>query len=208
MGRAFAGALQAPLIASTTTRLLVELNRSPHHRSLFSSITRDLPSEEREFILKRWYRPHRASVVQAIEHELKRNRRVVHLAMHTFTPVYDGVTRSTDVGLLFDPARPIERRLCRSWQQRLRDARPGLTTHRNQPYRGVSDGLGTALRQRWPASKYAAIELEVNQRFALGSAATWNRLLDVLITTCRVALEETAGTPRRSTKRRELTQRG
>lgn len=189
MGRAFADAFAVPLIASTTTRLLVELNRSPHHRSLFSTITRPLPAEQREEILERWYWPHRQQVVDAVDHELARADAVIHLAMHTFTPVLDGKERTTDIGLLFDPARRLERAFCTRWQRLLRDARPDLTIHRNQPYRGVSDGLQTTLRRQWPESKYAGVELEVNQRFATGLAREWTGLIAVLTATCRSALE-------------------
>ncbi len=188
MGRAFAAALHAPLIASTTTRLLVELNRSPHDRALFSKITRPLPDAQREQILRDYYHPHRRQVEQAIESALGRSQRVVHLAMHTFTPVLDGVVRRTDVGLLFDPSRRAERLLCTRWQAALRQARPELTVHRNQPYRGVSDGIQTTFRRRCPAARYAAMELEVNQRFAAGSRTAWRRLVADLVATCRAAL--------------------
>ena len=188
MARAFARGFDAPLIASTTTRLLVELNRSPHHRSLFSTITRDLPDAEKAEIWRRWYDPHRRRVVEEIQRSLSRADVVLHLAMHTFTPVFDGVTRTTDIGLLFDPSRPLEKRLCTAWQHALREARPDLTIHRNQPYRGVSDGLGTALRRDWPASRYAAMELEVNHRFAIGPAPPWRQLIRTLVHTCHEAI--------------------
>lgn len=187
LARVFARDLCAPLIYSTTTRLLVELNRSEHHRALFSAITRDLPAPEKQRILERWYHPHRRRVVECAQRGIDEAGAVLHLAMHTFTPVLDGVTRSTDVGLLFDPSRAFERRFCTRWQRLLRGVRPDLTIHRNRPYRGVSDGLGTSLRRRWPASKYAAVELEVNQKFALGPRAAWRALIGDLMATARAA---------------------
>lgn len=189
MGRAFAKGFDVPLVASTTTRLLVELNRSPDHRSLFSEITRDLPETEKEEILQRWYEPHRRRVVEEIRRGLPRADTVLHLAMHTFTPVLDGEIRTTDVGLLFDPSRAIEKHWCVGWQQALRRLRPDLAIHRNRPYRGVSDGLGTALRRQLPAAKYAAMELEVNQRFAIGPQSPWRQLLRDLVRTCHEAID-------------------
>jgi len=189
MGRAFAKALDAPLVASTTTRLLVELNRSPHHRSLFSAITRSLSEQERNRILHRWYRPHRQRVVNQIYRALDQANAVIHLAMHTFTPVLDGKVRTTDIGLLFDPARRLERTFCTRWQGLLREARPDLVIHRNQPYRGVSDGLQTTLRDLWPASRYAGMELEVNQRLAAGPARDRRQLFRALVATCQRTIE-------------------
>ncbi len=189
LGRAFARALRAPLIVSTTTRLLVELNRSERHRSLFSAITRSLPDEERQHILERWYHPHRRRVIEHVRRGILNAGAVFHLAMHTFTPVLDGLRRTTDIGLLFDPSRALERRFCTRWQDRLREARPDLTIHRNQPYRGVSDGLGTSLRRFWPDSKYVAVELEVNQKFALGSNRDWRQIIADLVDACRASLD-------------------
>ena len=42
---------------------------------------------------------------------------------------------------------------------------PGLRVRKNQPYRGVSDGLTKVLRGRFPDPGYAGLELEVSQRF-------------------------------------------
>ena len=50
LARDFAAALDAELVYSTTSRLLVELNRSAWHRSLFSEVSRTLPEDERRRI--------------------------------------------------------------------------------------------------------------------------------------------------------------
>src|SRR5688572_9101508 len=54
--------LRAPLLYSTVSRLVVDLNRSAHHPKLFSEFTRPLPAEERARILRRHYLPHRHAV--------------------------------------------------------------------------------------------------------------------------------------------------
>ncbi len=58
MARAF----RAPLAASTITRLLVELNRSPWNHRLFSEATRELPAHKREHIVASNYAPYRNEV--------------------------------------------------------------------------------------------------------------------------------------------------
>ena len=60
MARALAMAFAAPLVASTVSRLLVDLNRSVGHPRLHSEATRKAPAEMRERILKRYYQPYRA----------------------------------------------------------------------------------------------------------------------------------------------------
>ena len=60
MARALAREFAAPLVASTVSRLLVDLNRSAAHRSVFSEATRAAPAALRATILERHYRPYRA----------------------------------------------------------------------------------------------------------------------------------------------------
>jgi predicted N-formylglutamate amidohydrolase len=89
---------------------------------------------------------------------------VWHVAVHSFTPVLDGVVRTADIGLLYDPRRPRELVTARAWRAALRDTVPALRVRSNYPYRGVSDGLTRALRRRLGDRDYVGIELEVNQR--------------------------------------------
>lgn len=164
--RFLADALGAPLFAATVTRLLVDLNRSPDHPCVFSDITRPLPEEERAAILRRYYAPHRERIAAAVEARVTEGDTVLHLAVHSFTPVLDGQVRRAELGLLYDPARPREARFCAAWKGRLDESDAGWHTRRNYPYRGVSDGLTTALRRRF-GPRYLGIELEINQRFFL-----------------------------------------
>lgn len=97
LARRMAGANGVPLYAATTTRQLVDLNRSIGHRQLFSPLTRALPPATRQGIVERHYRPHRDRVVADIAGHVKAGRRVVHIASHSYTPVLDGVARRADV---------------------------------------------------------------------------------------------------------------
>jgi predicted N-formylglutamate amidohydrolase len=160
--RALGAAWRAPLIHAETSRLLVDLNRSPGHPALFPPFIRTLPEPRRALILARHYFPHRERIERWIAERVRRGRTVVHIAVHSFTPVLDGRARSADIGLLYDPARPLERLICGRWQAALR-RESGLRVRRNYPYRGVSDGLTRHLRQRFPPHAYAGIELEINQ---------------------------------------------
>ena len=96
MARDLADGLGAPLVCSTTTRLLVDLNRSVGHPRLFSEVTRGLPPAERERILEEHYRPYRR---QAEDWVATQRRPVVHVSSHSFTPVLDGEVRNADIFL-------------------------------------------------------------------------------------------------------------
>ena len=160
VARSLARAMDADLIASTTTRLLIDLNRSPHNPAIFSEISRGLGRDRREALLARYHGPHWDRVRAAIA---ARPGEVLHLAVHSFTPVWRGAKRTFAMGLLYDPGRRRERHLAAAWQRRLRAELPLLGVRRNAPYRGDADGLTTALRRELPAERYLGLELELNQ---------------------------------------------
>jgi predicted N-formylglutamate amidohydrolase len=149
---------------STVTRLLVDLNRSPHHPRVFSEWTRSLDRTGRAGLLASHHTPHRQHLAEAVGDVVAGGERLIHLGVHTFTPVLDGVARRADVALLYDPARPGERALCAGWAAALARRLPALAVRRNQPYRGATDGLTTWLRGLYPDAGYLGIEIEVNQR--------------------------------------------
>src|SRR5688572_10798383 len=133
LARDFAAAFDAELVYSTTSRLLVELNRSPNHPQLFSAITQNLAREERQRLLERYYFPYREWVESAVRQSVERGQRMLHVSCHSFTPKLDGVERRADVGLLYDPRRPAEAAFCAAWQRELGSADPRLAVRRNYP---------------------------------------------------------------------------
>ncbi len=183
LARDFARSLDAPLVYSTTSRLLIELNRSLHHPQLLSPWSRGIPQEE---LVRRHYRPYRDALERQVAAGLRRAARVVHLSCHSFTPRLAGVVRTADVGLLFDPRRGAEAALCGRWQAALR-ARAPLRVKRNYPYRGSADGLTTDLRARF-GPRYLGLELEVSQKFPRGDLRRWRRLRRVLVESFAEAL--------------------
>jgi predicted N-formylglutamate amidohydrolase len=176
LARTCARRLKAPLHFATVTRLLVELNRSVRHPSLFSVATRSLPAIERESLLEKHYFPFRNRVAADIEAAIERGARVIHLSFHTFTPNLDGDVRRADIGLLYDPRRAGETAFCSLLKSAINNRRPDLIVRKNYPYTGKSDGFTTTLRKKWDAAAYLGIELEVNQRWPLGDRPAWRRL--------------------------------
>jgi predicted N-formylglutamate amidohydrolase len=175
LARRLAAAFGAPLVAGTVTRLLVDLNRSPHNPRAFSEITRPLPRTERVSLLERFHRPHWDGVRARLADAVRARRRVLHVGVHSFTPVLDGVTRKPDVALLYDPARRRERELAATWTRALARAASTRVVRRNDPYRGFSDGLPTAMRREHDERSYVGVEIEVNQRHvgARGQFPAW-----------------------------------
>jgi len=188
LARQMATALDAPIFASTTTRLLIDLNRSLGHRQLFSEFTRELAPAERQQIIARHYRPHRDSVEGEIARRVAMLQPVVHIASHSFTPVLDGVVRRADVAWLYDPRRTGEVSFVMRWMAAFAQRAPGLPLRRNNPYRGRGDGLTSLLRKRYADAAYVGIELEVNQRFVAQGGAAWTALRLALVESLGAAL--------------------
>lgn len=154
---------RVPAITSQYTRLLVELNRSINHPDLFSEVVSYLPEDEKQAILKKYYYPYRKKVEAIISKNVSSKHRVLHLSIHSFTPIWEGMMRSCDIGFLYDPQRDGEREFCKNWKENIRKIDPDLRLRYNYPYRGVSDGLTTYLRKKFSSQEYIGIELEVNQ---------------------------------------------
>ena len=89
--------------------------------------------------------------------------KVIHLGIHSFTPVLNGVEREADVGILYDPSRPAEAALAETLIKSIHEFYPQLSIRRNYPYLGKSDGLTTTLRQKF-GTAYVGLEIEINQK--------------------------------------------
>jgi len=187
MARAMAKAFRAPLVTSTISRLLIDLNRSIGHPHLFSVVTRGAPAKLRAKIVEQHYVPYRLQVERLVRQSVSRGQRVIHISSHSFTPELDGKVRRADVGLLYHPARRAETELCARWKASLAAFAPALRVRRNYPYAGKGDGLVSHLRLRFPRGAYVGIELEVNQRIVLAAGRRWTALRGVLIDSLRAA---------------------
>ncbi len=187
MARALARAFDAPLVTSTVTRLLIDLNRSIGHPQLFSAATRDAPAKLRTEIAERHYLPYRAQVEHLVRRSVSRGRRVIHVSSHSFTPELDGKVRRADVGLLYHPGRQGEVEVCARWKASLAAMAPELRVRRNYPYAGKGDGLTAHLRRGFPPGAYVGIELEINQRIVLAGGLRWTALRAMLVDSLRAA---------------------
>lgn len=192
MAKELAAALGAPLVASTVSRLLVDLNRSIGHPRFHLDVVRSAGPQLREAIVERYYRPYRTKAEHHVHRAVARGKRVVHVSSHSFTPELDGDVRTADVGLLYDPARPGEVALCERWKAALLALAPHLNVRRNYPYAGKGDGLTNHLRKRYPPRLYVGVELEINQKYPTGSAREWIALRRAIVESLRLALAASA----------------
>jgi predicted N-formylglutamate amidohydrolase len=186
VARAFGRQLGVTPFVGSVTRLVVDLNRSPRNRNLFSRYTRSLPAEQRAAAMAQHYWPYRRAVEDAVVRYLTAGATVLHVSTHSFTPVLRGEVRHCDVGFLYDPRRGDEVRFVEAWYAALVAAAPTLVLRRNYPYSGVSDALVTHLRRRYGSRGYVGTELEVNQKHVGG--ARWHALVELLAASLTAAV--------------------
>ena len=149
------------------SRLVVDLNRSLDHPNLHSTFVTNQNLIDLQYYIDLYYNPLRTSVRSLIAQQIAEGHRVLHVSVHSFTPVLAGEIRQADVGVLYDPACKAEDAFCTKWQHAMHQVNPKLCVRLNYPYLGTDDGHTTALRQEFLQEDYLGVELEVNQKYFL-----------------------------------------
>ncbi|TXD53268.1 MULTISPECIES: N-formylglutamate amidohydrolase [unclassified Polaribacter] len=152
-------------IYSTTSRLLIELNRSLHHKNLFSEFSKSLSTSEKEKIITSYYLVYRNKVAKIIQKYIEQGNKVMHISVHSFTPVLNAIERNCDIGLLYDSSLTHEKAFAHQMKTALLQQDATLNVRYNYPYLGKADGFTTSLRKEFPEN-YIGIELEINQKYA------------------------------------------
>ena len=145
------------------SRLLIEVNRSLQHSQLFSSISKSFSEQQKRELIEEYYRPYREEIQKKIYTYVKQGESVLHLSVHSFTPILNGDTRNTEVGLLYDPRRSEEKKWAMHFKKNLHAHLSNQRIRMNYPYLGKADGFTTSLRHQFQ-ERYIGIELELNQK--------------------------------------------
>jgi predicted N-formylglutamate amidohydrolase len=162
----------------TFSRLFVDLNRTITNKSAFSEYYGKLEASDKANAEKvkaeatAYWKEYRANVERFMTQNIGKGSKaagnkgaaIVHLGIHSFTPVLNGKPRNTDIGILYDPARPQERVYANVIKNEIKRLYPHMKVRFNYPYKGTSDGLTTSLRKKF-GSRYVGIEIEINQKF-------------------------------------------
>ncbi|WP_452228709.1 N-formylglutamate amidohydrolase [Lacinutrix sp. MEBiC02404] len=149
---------------SETSRLLIELNRSLHHKNLFSEFSKQLSENEKEKLISRYYLEYREGLEAVLAKLLKPNKKVVHISVHSFTPILNDKKRDCDIGLLYDSRIASEKAFSKNLKKEILKLDNTLNVRFNYPYLGKADGFTTHLRKQFHKN-YIGIELEINQKF-------------------------------------------
>lgn len=163
-----AAALHAPAVLARFSRLLVDPNRPLDSDTLFRARaegapvelnTRALDDRERASRIAHLWEPfHRA-----LDRTTAASHAEVLFSVHTFTPVYEGVPRAVEIGVLFDEEETLARRIAAVL------AEGGWRVELNEPWSG-KDGLIYSPARHAKAHGRRPVELEVRQDLAVDPA--------------------------------------
>ena len=153
-------------ISNTTSRLLIELNRSLHHKNLFSEFSKTLSTSEKKELINSYYLVYRNKVEDSIRNYIREGYEVLHISVHSFTPILNSIERNCDIGLLYDPSNINEKEFSHEFRKKILEQNSLLNVRYNYPYLGRMDGFTTYLRKQFQYN-YVGIEIEVNQNYVL-----------------------------------------
>jgi len=139
--------LDAPLVNQNISRLVYDCNRPPDAQSAVPKISEiyaipgnaNLSATDRQARVDRFYEPFRKKLAAFIDHQIAANGNgtgaPVLVTIHSFTPVYFGEQRNTEIGILHDAdSRLADAMLrCAKVDRQFR-------FDRNEPY-GPADGV-------------------------------------------------------------------
>jgi predicted N-formylglutamate amidohydrolase len=147
LGLLLADALGATLIQQNYSRLVIDCNRPPGTPASIpevSELTRipgnvDVSETQKAARAREIFWPYHERIATELDHRRQAGRPTVLIALHSFTPIYNGVARPWHVGLLYNRDARLSRQLAALLQQE-----DGLTVGNNEPY-FVSDATDYAI---------------------------------------------------------------
>lgn len=155
---------KSDLISYPYTRLILDANRTKKNKGFFSKISSYLTTQE----LKKTELEY-DKYVEKCKSLIKNNigKRDIYLfSIHSFTPVYKGKKRKTDIGLLFRNKVSKELDLATSLQKELKKADTKVSVHKNLPYRGHTDCFSNLiLNQHLKNKTVNGLFFEFNQNY-------------------------------------------
>jgi predicted N-formylglutamate amidohydrolase len=164
VSRRLSSAFDAALIYQNFSRLAYDCNRPPEAVDAMPSRSEiydipgnaDLSPAERAARTQAIYLPFRAAIARRIAERKAEGRQTVLVTVHSFTPVYRGVARDVEVGILHDR----DSRLADEMLRLAAEQGGGPVVRRNEPY-GPADGVTHTLKEHGLANGLMNVMIEV-----------------------------------------------
>lgn len=185
VGRQLSERLDATLAVQAYSRLVIDCNRDPAVPSSIPEISesteipgnRGLSEADRRARREGVFEPYHRTIASALDRRRAAGRDTVLVALHSFTPVFKGVSRRWHAGILYNR----DARLARPLLALLR-AEPGLLVGDNEPY-AVGDLTDYTVPVHGERRGLPHVEIEIRQdriTEAAGQAEWAGRLAQLL----------------------------
>lgn len=187
VARRVARLIDAPLILSGYSRLLIDCNRpvgAPTSIPAISETTvipgnADLGAEARKHRADLFYWPFQRAVTAHLDQRRKNGRRAVIVGIHSFTPVFKGIMRPWHAGVLFRHSGALAEALVKALRM------PKLIIAANEPYR-IDDEGDYTVPVHGEARGLDAVLVEMRQDLIAdeAGAAVWAGMLHRGLAVC------------------------
>ena len=191
--RALSALLDAPAYLSGYSRLVVDCNRpvgSPTAMPAVSDGTvvpanQSIAPAEAAARTDAFFRPYHDAIAACLDRAIGFGAVPILVAVHSFTPVFEGFARPWEVGLLYEH----DDRLVQPLKEALAALRPGLTIGDNQPYAivGPSD-YSIPVHGQGRGLPHIEIELRQDLIATQEGAEAWAEILALAFKQVRTAL--------------------
>ena len=164
--------LDGAMVAPRVSRLVFDCNRPVDAESaiLAKSEIYDIPGnvgvdeKERNRRADIYYHPFGKALSGAIDQKSSNNSAMALITIHSFTPVYQGVGRSVDIGIIHDSDSELADELLKSSKNQ-----EGLVFARNEPY-GPKDGVTFTLREHGTSRGIPNVMVEIKNSLLVDEA--------------------------------------
>ncbi|ODT47891.1 MAG: hypothetical protein BGO80_12935 [Devosia sp. 63-57] len=195
LSQALRDLLDAPLVESTVSRLIIDANRDHDAPDLIwtlSEATRiaaneNLSASERQFRIANYHQPYHAAIDAVLTERQRAGRETILVCVHSFTPVYLGKARPWPIGLIHG----TDQRFTRALFEALKGEAPEMNVGWNEPYAALN-GVTLTLEKHGDIRGLDAtmIELRNDEIQTPDGVAQWAERLGRCLARARQALRQ------------------
>lgn len=164
VSRALSSLLDAPLVESRISRLVIDANRDLDAPDLIWTLSeatsieanKNLPAEERQFRIERYHRPYHEAIEAVLSERHAAGRETILVCIHSFTPVFLGKARPWPIGVIHGKDETFTRAL----RAALATDDPTLNIGWNEPYAALN-GVTLTLEKHGDGRGLAATMIEI-----------------------------------------------
>ena len=188
---ALAELLDAPLVHSTVSRLIIDCNRRHAAPELIWSVSetteiadnRDITESERAHRIEAFHTPFHAAIDAVLDNRAAAGRPTILVAIHSFTPVYKGVSRPWPIGLIHG----VDTTYTKAVFDAVRAEQPGLNVGWNEPYAALN-GVTYTLEHHGDGRSLVSTMIEIRHDEILEPEGVthWASLLARCLETARI----------------------